>query len=101
MESTSLARRAIRIFPMTEFSDRATVKANRRNWIAARRSMRATLLDDAEFSRGPRVLGKRSLPLSSLIVNTYDRHKDAMVLVVTVAGTLPLLVLDLLAMRAT
>ena len=44
MESTSLARRATRIFPMTEFSDRATVKANRRNWIAARRSMRATLL---------------------------------------------------------
>lgn len=99
MESTSLARRATRIFPMTEFSDRATVKANRRNWIAARRSMR-TLLEDAEYTRAPRVLGSERAPLSVLIVNTYDRHKDTMVLVVTVVGTLPLLVLDFLAMRA-
>ena len=29
-----------------------------------------------------------------------DRHKDTMVLVVAVVGTLPLLVLDFLAMRA-
>lgn len=94
MESTSLARRAIRIFPMTEFSDRATVKANRRNWIAARRSMRATLLEDAEYTRSARVL------ITGKIVNLYDRHKDTMVLVVTVVGTLPLLVLDFLAMRA-
>lgn len=94
MESTSLARRAIRIFPMTEFTDRATVKANRRNWIAARRSMRATLLEDAEHTRSARVL------ITGKIVNLYDRHKDTMVLVVTVVGTLPLLVLDLLAMGA-
>ena len=94
MESTSLARRAIRIFPLTEFADRATVKANRRNWIAARRSMRATLLEGAEYTRSARVL------ITGKIVNLYDRHKDTMVLVVTVVGTLPLLVLDFLAMRA-
>lgn len=100
MNPENLARHATRIFPMTEFSDRATVKANRRNWIAARRSMRATLLEDAEFSMSPRVLGAERAPLSSVIVNTYDRHKDAMVLAVTVAGALPILVLDILAMGA-
>lgn len=97
-ENIALARRAIRLFPMTDLASRASVMANRRNWIAARQSMRATLLDDAEYTRSPRVLGSGSAPLSALIVNTYDRHKDTMVLVVTVAAALPLLALDILAM---
>ncbi len=97
MKTENLARHATRIFPVTEFSDRATIKANRRNWIAARRSMRATLLEDAEFSMLPRVLGAERAPLSAVIVNTYERHKDTMVLVVTVVTALPVLLLDILA----
>lgn len=89
MKTISLARSAVLRFPRNPWSDRKTTNANRRAWIRARLRMKHTLLDGAAFERAPRVL------TGGAILNTYERHKDAAVLAVSAAGSLPILAHDI------